>query len=466
MLARQGRRGLRAGLWAVPVLLLALGLPLGSATPLSAPPGTPWAYAGNSSVSTTVGVSGPQGGNFSVQGSFGTAATFLQTNGTEGNYTVNANSTVGFVFNAFLCASPCLSSSPSVQLIVHAWQREEAVLNLTDRGSVRTAAGAVGADSILSSHLAEQENLTEVLSWRSTPSGPLEYVYRTAQIFLTVDLSFGYPGLGITPTSLTSGESWNSSVPASLRGSYHTTCFIAAQTTSSFTSEDCGPGSGTFNAPASFSLTGRVVGTGWVSSSQSVVQSVSSTPSFDLVDGFFLTPRSTDLFGDVGLGTTLPSPYQQVGTSALAWLGSAGHLGLVASTTVFSPHLPGSQPTDSGLPLPTATPEVSGLGSYAVEAKPTSTQQATNQSCSLAPGCTGITPSPTPVTHPGSPFPWGWVGLGVAVLAVAVIAVVVAVGRRPRAPIRTPPSEEAASGEVLPPLSEAAEEDDPLGRLW
>ncbi len=454
----------------ISVLLVALLLVPGSAVAGSPNPPAPgpvqWAYAGQNSTLGLLPVSGTLGGVYAVHASFATTAIFSQWNTSSSGFSVGMNRTVSFVLFADLCSLPCAPGGPFVNLSIRAWEVDELTANLTRSGTVHLGNGpALPAFALLSSESLLFQNLTERLSWQ-VASGAGS-VTRSAQSRLDVSVDLGPGGLGLFPVSPPTNTSWNSSAIGAVSGNYQVGCTVIAVNRSS----SCGPGFGLLAGTALFAVSG--IDRGYTAQSdggaptQGMALSLTSPGTFVLEDGVLLVPTVADLFGSSETSPN-PAPFQQVSTSELNWLGQAGHLGVVASTTLFAPHLPGTSKNVAGAPAlsSAAQPAQSSLGTYTVYGAPVSPTEAHNQSCQEISGCTGI---------PGGGGPGGGSGpgssgsglllkvaLGGVVVATILLAVVMAF--RPRHRASLPPT---GAGETLPPPPPVPPgEEDPLGRLW
>ncbi len=461
---------LRWELVPISVLLAALLLVPGSA--LAASPGpsasspVQWAYAGQASVSRVVTVSGVLGGSYAVHASFATTAIFTQQNTSSSGFSVRLNRTMSFVLFADLCSNPCAPDGPFVNLTISASEVDELTANLTRDGTVYLGNGVgLPAYALLSSESLILQNLTERLSW-DMASGKGS-VTRSAESRLNVSVDLGPGGLGLFPVSPPTNTSWNSSAIGAVSGNYQVGCTVIAVNGSS----PCGPGFGPLSGTDLFAVSG--IDSGNVhqydngTPTQGMTLSLISPGTFALEDGVLLVPAVADLFGSSETSPN-PAPFQQVSTAELNWLGQAGHLGVVASTTLFAPHLPGTSKNVAGAPAlsSAAQPAQSPLGTYTVYGAPVSPTEAHNQSCQEISGCNGI---------PGGGGPGGGSGpgssgsglllkvaLGGVVVATILLAVVMAF--RPRHRASLPPT---GAGETLPPPPPVPPgEEDPLGRLW
>ncbi len=460
----------RGGLFALSALLAALLIVPGFALALPPTPGAPgpalWAYAGEDSVSHLVTVSGALGGSYDLHADFATTAIFSQRNTSAQGFTVQMNRTVSFVLFAELCSLACPPGGSFVNLTIRAWEVDQLTANLTRDGSVVLENGTVlPAFALLSSESLLVQNLTEGLSWKvASGSGAVD---RSAQSRLQASVDLGAGGLGLFPLDPPTDEPWNASALGTVSGSYQVACTVVAVNGTS----PCGPGAGPLALTARFAVTGTDRGPTGESDDGAPTQGMSlalTAPStFVLEDGVLLVPTVADLF-EAPVAASNPAPFQQVTTTDLNWLGQSSHLGVVASTTLFAPHLPGTSKGDvtGSILVPAAQAAQSPLGNYTVYGAPVSPTAAHNQSCQELSGCNGLPGSGGPGGGGGPGSPGSRPLLEAALAGVAVAAILIAAVRilRPRPRDPTPQS---GAGETLPPPPPAAPgEEDPLGRLW
>ncbi len=452
-------------------LLLVPGYALASpAAPLGSGPAH-WAYAGEDSVSHLVTVSGTLGGSYRLNASFATTAIFTQRNTSTRNFTVEMNRTVSFVLFAELCPQSCPPGGAFVNLTLRASEVDELTASLTRDGSVTLENGStLPAFALLSSESLLVQNLTEGLSWRTSATGSGSgsgYVYRSAQSRLQVSVDLGPAGLGLIPTEPRTDQPWNASAPGTISVNYQVACTVVAVNGAS----PCGPGAGQLVGSAQFAVSGTDEGTTDQRDdgvpTQGMNLSLTSPGRFVLEDGVLLVPTVADLF-QAPTPSSSPPPFQQVTTTQLNWLGQASHLGVVASTTLFAPHLPGTAKGDAAgsILLAAAQPAQSPLGNYTLYGAPVPPAEAYNQSCQELAGCNGPPGSRGPIGGGGLGFPGSGLLLEGTLGVVAVVAILIAAVMvlRPRS---RAPAPQTGAGDTLPPPPPAAPgEEDPLGRLW
>jgi hypothetical protein len=460
----------RVGLLALSALFAALLVLPGSALAGPANPSSPtpvrWAFAGEVSVDRVVTVSGVLGGSYTLHASFATAAILSQWNTSSSGFTVEMNRTLSFVLFANLCSAPCSAGGPSVNLSIRAWEVDQLTANVTRDGTVYLQNGSsLPAFALLSSDSLLVQDLTEQLSWNvASGAGSID---RSAHSRLQVSVDLGPGGLGLFPLTPPTNGTWNSSTPGTVSGTYRVGCTVIAMSGSS----PCGPGAGPLYYTGDFAVSGVDVGKTGQSDNGAPTQgmnlTLTSPGTFVLEDGFLLVPTVADLF-DAAIAASSAAPFQQVSAEDLGWLTQAPHLGVVASTTIFAPHLPGTTRSQPGtaVPLGTSQPQQSPLGAYSVYGAPVSPAEAHNQSCQEASGCIGPPGGSGTGGAPGTPsIGAGW-PLSLSLVAVLAAGLLIAVVMVLRSRSRSPPPTTRVGETLPPPPPSPPGEEDPLGRLW
>ncbi|MFI5418595.1 MAG: hypothetical protein ACHQ2Y_06850 [Candidatus Lutacidiplasmatales archaeon] len=479
---------------AVSVTVLGLALPSMTAAASPAPTGAgptaasispflqsqSWAYGGQRWVNAT-----PNTGNatITIHGYFGWDVVFTAVNTSASTVSLEAQRVMGASLFEQFCSPSCSAPTRSANVTVVGWESDAAFTNLSYLASVDVNGIAVPAVGVVNASASTSGGINESFSF--SQHMPMGLRSASANLHVTGQadeaLTFS-PVLGVLPTTLTPGESWNSSSVGTAVGSASGTYAFASR--GPMGGNASGRGSPSYNVTGrgNVSVSGNDLGTITLGSGATVPQlSIQSSGPFDLVDGVFFLPHSYNLFGPVKHewdGREVGA--LSVATSRLDVAFDATQRGLriVAAASSYgsnSSSLPSeARPTSGGTVGESASP-ASGPG-VLVQAQPESVPQAQqNQQCLLgrcnaAPGASGARPLASLIA--------GGLLVGLIVLTVGSAAAVVAARRRvpvepsspnaslyptgaARAP--SPPVARTAPGQTAPP---PPDEPDPLGHLW
>jgi hypothetical protein len=459
------------------LLTLPAGLASASSAPANAPAQTLWAYG---AVQTVLFSGDSLSGWWDYSGSatYGYSVILNQTNLSATSIELTANRTMGAEFQIQYCHPNCKNPVFYGNETDHLYETIAASAILSTNGEVMENGVPVSALALNSSESSLHANLTESgASYRPIAGiiGERSH-YLAANVVASSTVTFA-PGLGILPTVLSAGQSWNSSSQFTAHESAAYEYYGAAR--GPLASGKIGPVNGNFSIPAN----GTVALYGTYAPSNTVVLGGVTYPEvalrvvgpFTVREGFILVPSATDLFG----GGTQPWGPQENGsaTATMSYLDARAvegrHLGIGASQWVYDSSTIDPNSTNSVLP---GTSGISAAESAVTEGAPATTVQGVPETVATAQSQQGclVFGSGCPT---GSPSPAGLHGLvgllAVGVVVILIVAVVVLVSERRRMPPPAypnaalyPPGNSPLSGRGAPGAPPPPAEDDPLQNLW
>jgi hypothetical protein len=434
-----------------------------------------WAYGAESNGSASwTNTSG--GFTGSLHAFFGWHSILTQTNTSASDFSVEIQRTMALDYHLLLCKPDCANANGESNVSFHALESETGFANLTTVGTVTEGGAAVPATALVNASSRVTGNVTESvdLSAHVLLTTKTSSYYFTVQAESLAAVAFS-PALGLVPTTLGTGASWNATSSFVGSGSW------SAQLLSLHT-----PMNGTTERDTN-AFAGQVARSGTVAvfgsdSGPYNLDDGATTNAIDLAvygpfhfrEGLILLPGSSDVFGS---GDQAWAPYQNdsasAGTSSLNVAAHQPHFGVLAASTAYTPH--SAAPSTDG-PAAVAPVPVDTNGGSVVQGQPETVAAATQgQQCLVAGNCpssngTGALPS-----HLGG----GLVGLLLVAVVVVVVAVVVVERRRQIPPPVYPNAELYPPGVSPPPASPApprpgsirpaapvVPDDDPLGHLW
>ncbi len=433
-------------------------------------PYTVWAYGGVKNVSFS-GSSGHPGWVYQGSAMIGYSVILNQTNLTSTSFELYASRTMGASLYVEYCLVRCGHTNETASISYHAYESDNEWANFTTAGTVYESGSPVNAIALNNTHSTVTSSLVD------RAAGPLRSDYLVINASSSANVAFA-PPLGLLPTNLTPGVSWNSTSAFTAAGSFALSYYYA----------HVGPlGDYNVSAPISGSVntsgTVAVVGSAGPRSVQldgNAYQNLSLAVlgPFSVREGFILVPSEVDLFG----GSSEQPLSDASGASAAAMTSIyarplvGGHLGVVGSEWTYASSA--LNPTIANI-VPTSGAGVNELASGSDQVAST-TVQGVPMSVSSAHGVgqcleTGAScPAATGPTH----LLGGLLVVGGVAVAAVLVALVVVVDRRrlppPRrsnaglyppvvtVPGRAPPA--ASDGQNPPPPPPP--EEDPLSHLW
>src|SRR5208283_550193 len=454
-------------------------------SPTSSPVGT-WSYGVVKTVSV-VALPSDTNPNWLYQGTatFGYTVTSWLNNTSNTTFELTILRTMGAAFSVEFCLKSCSSPADWVNLSYRAWESTTGISNFTTQGSVLEGKQAVPAVGLQSSNVWVRSNLTETydahlpaLNW---PTDKTRYL--SGAIGGRAAVTFT-PALGLFPTTLTPGTSWNSTSAFQAMGAANYSYYYGAHGPGPSHSTIIGPILG----PLSVASHGTVAVDGAYTVGSSVNLGGVTYPAINLTvigpfsvrEGVIFVPNSTDLFGSssfAATGNASGTTTVQQSNLDLRALGS-GHFGLAASSWRLVTN--SANPYDSAASAQVSpsqiAPETSSssnpVSTVTLQGEPeTSTQVTSTQQCLTAGvGCPASGGNSSPRAFLGAVVVIG------AVAAVSALLVLAVVTRRRSVPppaypnaVLYPPG---VAGPVTParapatPGAPPAPEDDPLDHLW
>ncbi len=421
-------------------MLMLFALPL-FATPISAPAASSaasialvpemnpavqqWAYGGSKTVSGDISVTGSNGNGFELQyhAFYGWTVVVTQTNNsTNTGFQLEAQRTAAAELSVNLCTPNCKAANWTGNYTASASEMGTAFGNFTRDGIVYVDDIATPALGFLNGSGATQDALHSKLTLTGPHGLTSEWFFNvtgSAQAQVSFD-----PELGLIPTTLTTGETWNSSAAFVLSGSYALSWeYIGPHAQAS------GNPSGTISANGTVTLLGAYGQDLQLNNKEHThVLLLSLSGPFDVFDGVIIMPHMGNVFsgdpkalGGQGLGFA-----PEASTSAVDYDSGTGRI--VSAATSFAPGVSGAVPTPALSPMATST---SGGD---IQAQPMTVPAAQACAATLVSGGSCAATS----------VPWYQNGffhttlfelVALAVGLVALVAVLaVAVGRRPGPP--------------------------------
>jgi hypothetical protein len=456
-----------------------------SAAAMLVPGDFQWAYGANYNASASW-TNSTGGYSASLTAFYGWQTLLTQKNGTSGSIQLEVQRTAAVDYWLSFCKPSCSNPTWTGSLTFQAWESEAGFANLTTAGTVTVNGTQVPALALENESNQVRGNVTETVS--ASYHGILKV--HTAEYYFSVnassELSISFsPALGLIPSSLSPGLSWNSTSAFAASGGWSARYAYLHQPMSGSPMQVSGPLSGTVSASGLIALQGRDAGPVSLNNGLSTTAiSIVLDGPFHVDEGFLLLPSESDVLGS---GGNAWSSYQN--DSATAATASADfaphqpHLGLLASSTSYAP-LPTSQSSlvdGSSAPMVTAAsvplgaaPSGSGAssGNAVVQGQPESVANSQSLTPCLTAG-TCVSPTGTPTSRHTSDV----IGLLVVGLLVGtLVALAVVVTRRRTLPPAAHPNARlyptvplpgpAAPLGKTPATSPTGSEDDPLGHLW
>lgn len=483
----QARTGLGVGVGVV-LTVLVLAIPSASAAGVPAVSSaassstTLWAYGALKTVSLSgKGVDSTSPYAYTINAYYGWQVILSQTNVTANVTEIEINRTVGLVFYASYCRPDCSSpfANENVTILYH--ESGAGFVNLTNTAQVDENGRSVAAVGVINESGEDHSSYTRATTATLTSSaGPKTYNWDAAtQTNGTAVLTFT-PALGLFPTALTNGTSWNASAAFAAAGGWGVTASYVANPIVGPPVSLSGRSSGAISRNGTLALFGSDLGNVTLADG-SVVQAlaISVLGPFALREGIFILPTDAEALPSASSGTgptpvTIPQSYGNlslVANAADIRPTGAGHFGLSASYAQIAGA--SSAPAASSVALanePLASaPAADGPGTVGVQAQPESVAQAQQGANCLAQGT-------CPLGSPGSTGARGALLIGLAVVVVGVLVAALVVDRRRREPApprpnaRLYPAPGSAGGLAATPAERrpapGAEVDDPLDNLW
>jgi hypothetical protein len=422
--------------------------------------------------------------NWVYQGNatFGYTVTTWTNNTSADTFEITILRTMGAAFSVEFCDPSCTSPANWVNISYRAWESTTGISNFTTHGFVYENSNSVPAVGLENSSVGVRSNLTEsydahlpVLKW---PADKIRYL--TGSIVGHSAVSFT-PALGLFPTALTVGTSWNSTSAFLASGGANLSYFYAAR--GPFHSGTVGPYSG---IPVSFTTHGTVAVVGAYAPGSSIVLGGVSYPAINLTvigpfnvrEGILFIPDTTDLLGGSNAavsGNASGTTSVQQSSLDLREL-AGGHFGLAASswrvvTNAANPADTASTNANSSEIAP-AVASGNPVSSVTLQGQPQSEAQVTStQQCLTAgTGCPAAGSNSSPHSLLGEIVVVGAIASIGALVALAVVT------RRRSVPAPAYPNASlyppGAAGSTVPVTAPATPgapppaEDDPLDHLW
>jgi hypothetical protein len=454
-------------------------------SPASSPVGT-WSYG----VVKTVSV-GPLPSatdpNWLYEGTatFGYTVTSWLNNTTSTTFELTVLRTMGAAFSVLFCYRSCSSPTNWVNLSYRAWESTTGISNFTTRGSVVESGSPVPAVGLQNSSVWVRSNLTEtydahlpVLTWTADKTR-----YLSGSIAGHAATTFT-PALGLFPTALSPGTSWNSTSAFQAMGAANYSYYYGAHGPQPLHSTVIGPISG----PLSVASHGTVAVDGAYAVGSSVNLGGVTYPAINLTvigpfsvrEGVIFVPNSTDLFGSsssAATGNASGTTTVQQSNLDLRALGD-GHFGLAASSWRLVTN--SANPYDSATSAqvspsqiaPAASSSSNPVSTVTLQGEPeTSPQVTSTQQCLTAgAGCPASGSNSSPRSFLGAVVVIGAVATVGALVALAVVArwrrlpppAYLNAPLYPPGQMDHPVPARAGAAPAAPPVPE----DDPLDHLW
>ena len=422
--------------------------------------------------------------NWVYQGNatFGYTVTTWTNNTSSNTFEITILRTMGAAFSVEFCAPTCTSPTDWVTVSYRAWEATTGISNFTTTGQVTENGVLTPAVGLENSSVGFRSNLTEsyhahlpVLKW---PADKVRYL--AGSIVGHTAVSFA-PALGLFPTELTPGTSWNSTSTFLASGGANLSYFYAAH--GPFRSGSLGPYSG---IPVSFATDGTVAVEGAYSSGSAIVLGGVTYPAINLTvlgpfnvrEGVLFVPDTTDLLGGsnaaVSANASGTTSVQQSSLDLRELAG--GHFGLAASswrvvTNAANPYDSAGANANSSEIAPAAASS-NPVSSVTLQGQPQTEAQVTSTQQCLTAGtnCPGSSGGSSPRSFLGAVVVIGSIATIAALVALAVVtrrrsvpppAYPNAVLYPPGAAGAAPPARASATPGAPPPS-----EDDPLNHLW
>ncbi len=418
----------------VVVAPLAVAAPTFSPHTLSVAAPDSWAYGAerwfNLTTSTPAGV-------HTISAYMAFYAVFERTNVSSTVTQLSVDRTAYSNFTSSYCSPDCTSPRISVVVEHESYLHALGFVNLTRDGTVYEDGVAVPAIAVLDAAaqatgtLRSTANVTVV-----TPQGTNhaeEAFSASGQAALALGLS---PALGLVPTALNVGDTWNATSQYTGSGSWSVGWTYTKLSANGSTISLSGTPSGALNQSGNVSVEGAVVASMTLPDGTVLPAVVLSFDSdLDVLDGLILLPHGMGLFD----GGSAPWGGYQLGAVAMEthrlavqFSGDFTSFRLRAASAFYGTSDAAVASGQAGSPNLVVTPTTSlstGVPSVEVTAVPMSVTDATTAGDCLATGtCTG-----GGTTTSSSPLPWLWieVGVGVAVVGAAVVVTALWLRRRP-----------------------------------
>ena len=452
-----------------------------SAVPASTSSVGSWSYGVVKTVS--VGPVHASGGWwYEGNATFGYTVTMYENATSAHTFELTIYRTMGAAYSIRFCQPSCSSPAQWANQTFRIYEATATFANFTDQGTVfQNGTTEVPAIAIENTTSFLYANLTETSDVYLPGAGQMGPHLRYLGADLTGASSVVFsPSLGLFPTNLVSGSTWNSSSEFAESGAWAYTYYYAVHTP--MAKQVFGPlsGEGPLSNHGDVSVqgsypAGSTFQFGGVSY-PAIVLTV--TGPFDVREGVIFVPSSIDVFGSAN------QPWGNNATGAataqMATLdlkrSSGDQLQLAASSWQYSSN------TANAATSPTFTPSSSGLSAAAtantpvsqatVQGVPETSQQATGaQQClTTGSGC------PTLAVGPNVRGLIGLFVLAGLVVTVATIVALAVVTRRRSVPpppypnaVLYPPGAaypSAPAGVPAPPATPPPSDDDPLDHLW
>ena len=412
---------------------------------------------------------------------FGYTVTVWDNSTSATTFELTIYRTMGLAYSIRFCDIGCGSPTQWANQTFRLYESTATFANFTTQGSVflngTTETPAIALENTSSFLYANVTESTDVFLPSLGQLGPhLGYLGATLVANSTVRFS---PALGLFPTVLSPGSTWNSTSLFAAWGSAEWNYYYAAHAPVKTTIIGPASGGASLSARGTVSVQGAYPRGSTFSYGGQTYPAVTLviTGPFDVREGVIFVPVATDLFGSAsqpwGANQTGSSTVQMAtldlkptGTGGLQLIASSYRFSSAAANAATSAQL---APASSG--LTTAAANSNPVSSGTVQGEPENEHQATGAQQCLTTG--GGCPSA------GSSAPRSLVGDIVFLAVVATVAVVVVlavVTRRRRSPpavypnaVLYPPGAaypSAPSGAPSAPPAPPPPEDDPLDHLW
>lgn len=441
------------------LLLLGIALPLVSASPAPAlnpsnPPQT-WAYGGQGVFNEQISTSGLVNASYTVHAYLAFSVVLTQTNTTNQTFTLEAVRTVDLSFFAQGCSPSCAQPQRELNVSLIGSERDRLFGNFTLAGSVTENGTPVPALAILNAQASLGENLTETSHWTLSRGGFASNgsVSVSAQRAAQGRLVFS-PGLGLVPLTLSPDSRWNSTSQYSSQGNDSVACQWSVALGNRSNAGNCSA-SHQLLSNGTVRLNGEDRGASGLvfghAHARALSLEVEGLRGWRSTDGLLFLPGSEELWDDGTLGP-VSAGFASLATSQVGYEGGLGHLGIIASSTLYQGILPTGIPGGgAGSATPSASVLPASLPVWTVNGTPESVQQAQCVSTGCAQGT-----APGPSYAGGFGLPLGLLALAGATALAGVVAAVLLLARRPpRSPMggysTRPPSAFLLNGRIAPP---------------
>ena len=461
-------------LLAVPALLP----PVSAAPAAGAATGQQWAYGAVKIVNAS-GTS--PNGTYSAHAFFGYHVIFSQTNTSATVSLLELERTMASNITVTYCQPDCTTPLTTASISLRAQETDTGFANVTTQANVTVGGVPVSAVGIVNSSSSVAGRIDDTFS--ATLHGPMatHVASGSLEVLESAQLALAFqPALGLAPSTLTTGEVWNSTAHYTGVGAWEANYSHARTLVNGSGVSGASNVSGDASGSGVVSVSGTDLGPVDLAGGVRVPAiALGIAGPFHLREGLLFLPGDSDLFASSSApwaSSAFGGADIQLADLDLAPVQS-GHFGLVASSTSFS-----STSTSLDASPVGAAPMASGNGGtppVIVQGQPEPVPAAQQGSQCLTVGtCT----SPTVGGGTANPTRTG----GLLVLAVAVVAVValsaVVVARRrpldsPPSPTRSlyspgaahsasPPGARTAPGSPRNGGVPGAPPDDPLDHLW